>query len=156
MEASAGVILPDDYIKKISTAAHEVGALMVLDCIASGCVWIDMDDCGVDVLISAPQKGWSASPSAGLVMLSSRAVDQIEKTKLGKKSKIDGSKVHVGPSEAMSKSKKNIVDPESMIKIFGADAVRWFILSDSPPERDVQWSTEGVSAANKFIRIVKG
>ncbi len=80
VETSAGVILPDDYIKKISTAAHEVGALMVLDCIASGCVWVDMKNCGVDVLISAPQKGWSASPSAGLVMLSDRAVAQIEKT----------------------------------------------------------------------------
>ena len=80
VETSAGVILPDDYVKKITTAAHEVGALMVLDCIASGCVWVDMKDCGVDVLISAPQKGWSASPSAGLVMLSERAVSQIEKT----------------------------------------------------------------------------
>ena len=80
VETSAGVILPDDYIKKITTAAHEVGALMVLDCIASGCVWVDMKECGVDVLISAPQKGWSASPSAGLVMLSERAVAQIEKT----------------------------------------------------------------------------
>ena len=67
VETSAGVILPDDYIKKISTAAHEVGALMVLDCIASGCIWIDMEDCGVDVLISAPQKGWSASrPDASM------------------------------------------------------------------------------------------
>ena len=80
VETSAGVILPDDYIKKITTAAHEVGALMVLDCIASGCVWVDMKACGVDVLISAPQKGWSASPSAGLVMLSERAVSQIENT----------------------------------------------------------------------------
>ena len=80
VETSAGVILPDDYIKKVAAAAHDVGALMVLDCIASGCVWVDMEDCGVDVLISAPQKGWSASPSAGLVMLSQRAVDRIEKT----------------------------------------------------------------------------
>jgi len=80
VETSAGVILPDDYIRKIATAAHDVGALMVLDCIASGCVWVDMQDCGVDVLISAPQKGWSASPSAGLVMLSENAVTQIEKT----------------------------------------------------------------------------
>ena len=80
--------------------------------------------------------------------------DQIEKTKVGLTSKIDGSKVKVGPSEAMSKSKKNIVDPESMIKIYGADAVRWFILSDSPPDRDVQWSTEGVAAAHKFIQRI--
>ncbi len=82
--------------------------------------------------------------------------DQIEKNKDGFTSKIDGSQVKVGPSEAMSKSKKNIVDPESMIKIYGADAVRWFILSDSPPDRDVQWSTEGVSAAHKFIQRIWG
>tara|TARA_Y100001970_G_scaffold153682_1_gene188156 strand:+ start:14830 stop:17361 length:2532 start_codon:yes stop_codon:yes gene_type:complete len=82
--------------------------------------------------------------------------DQIEKNKDGFTSKIDGSRVKVGPSEAMSKSKKNIVDPESMIKIYGADAVRWFILSDSPPDRDVQWSTEGVSAAHKFIQRIWG
>ena len=80
--------------------------------------------------------------------------DQIQKTKEGFVSKIDSSKVKVGPSEAMSKSKKNIVDPESMIKIYGADAVRWFILSDSPPDRDVQWSTEGVSAAHKFVQRI--
>jgi len=80
--------------------------------------------------------------------------DEIQKTKEGFTSKIDGSEVKVGPSEAMSKSKKNIVDPESMIKIYGADAVRWFILSDSPPDRDVQWSTEGVSAAHKFIQRI--
>ena len=80
--------------------------------------------------------------------------EQIEKTKDGYTSKIDGSKVDVGPSEAMSKSKKNTVDPESMIKIYGADAVRWFILSDSPPDRDVQWSTEGVSAAHKFMQRI--
>ena len=80
--------------------------------------------------------------------------DEIQKTKEGFASKIDGLKVKVGPSEAMSKSKKNIVDPESMIKIYGADAVRWFILSDSPPDRDVQWSTEGVSAAHKFIQRI--
>lgn len=70
VETSAGIILPDDYITKMAAAAHEVGALMVLDCIASGCVWVDMAATGVDVLISAPQKGWSASPSAGVVVLS--------------------------------------------------------------------------------------
>ncbi|WP_170434959.1 aminotransferase class V-fold PLP-dependent enzyme [Ruegeria arenilitoris] len=73
VETSAGVILPDDYVTAMAAAAHEVGALMVLDCIASGCAWIDMKATGVDVLISAPQKGWSASPCAGLVMLSDRA-----------------------------------------------------------------------------------
>lgn len=80
VETSAGIILPDSYIKKMAQAAHEVGALMVLDCIASGCVWVDMRELGVDVLISAPQKGWSASPAAGLVMLSDRAVQRLENT----------------------------------------------------------------------------
>ena len=61
-------------------------------------------------------------------------------------------KVLVGPSESMSKSKKNTIDPEEMINIYGADAIRWFMLSDSPPERDVQWSQEGVSASYKFIQ----
>ncbi|MGB2358402.1 MAG: aminotransferase class V-fold PLP-dependent enzyme [Paracoccaceae bacterium] len=80
VETSAGVILPDDYIAAMASAAHEVGALMVLDCIASGCAWVDMRALGVDVLISAPQKGWSASPSAGLVMLSERALARLEET----------------------------------------------------------------------------
>ncbi|OWU72627.1 aminotransferase class V-fold PLP-dependent enzyme [Marinibacterium profundimaris] len=80
VETSAGVILPDDYVTAMATAAHEVGALMVLDCIASGCAWVDMKATGVDVLISAPQKGWSASPSAGLVMLSDRALARVAET----------------------------------------------------------------------------
>lgn len=80
VETAAGVILPDDYVTAMADAAHDVGALMVLDCIASGCAWIDMQATGVDVLISAPQKGWSASPSAGLVMLSERAEARLEQT----------------------------------------------------------------------------
>ncbi|MDF1718203.1 MAG: aminotransferase class V-fold PLP-dependent enzyme [Antarcticimicrobium sp.] len=80
VETAAGVILPDDYVTALAAAAHEVGALMVLDCIASGCAWIDMEKTGVDVLISAPQKGWSASPSAGLVMLSERAEARLAET----------------------------------------------------------------------------
>lgn len=80
VETAAGVILPDSYIAAMAEAAHAVGALMVLDCIASGCAWIDMRANGVDVLISAPQKGWSASPSAGLVMLSQNALARLEET----------------------------------------------------------------------------
>ncbi|MEO0502759.1 MAG: aminotransferase class V-fold PLP-dependent enzyme [Pseudomonadota bacterium] len=80
VETSAGVILPDAYVAAMAAAAHDVGALMVLDCIASGCAWVDMRALGVDVLISAPQKGWSASPCAGLVMLSDRAVARMEET----------------------------------------------------------------------------
>ena len=80
VETSAGLILPDAYLQALAAAAHEVGALFVLDCIASGCVWVDMAATGVDVLISAPQKGWSASPSAGLVMLSARAQARIGDT----------------------------------------------------------------------------
>ncbi|MGZ3217126.1 aminotransferase class V-fold PLP-dependent enzyme [Paracoccus sp. T5] len=80
VETSAGLILPDDYIAALAQAAHEVGALMVLDCIASGAIWVDMEATGVDVLISAPQKGWSASPAAGLVMLSDRAAERLAAT----------------------------------------------------------------------------
>ena len=80
VETSAGLILPDDYITALSAAAHDVGALMVLDGIASGCAWVDMAATGVDVYISAPQKGWSASPSAGLVMMSERAVERLGAT----------------------------------------------------------------------------
>lgn len=80
VETSAGIILPDDYIKALADAAHAVGALLVLDCIASGCVWVDMKATGVDVLISAPQKGWSATPCAGLVMMSARAAERLTTT----------------------------------------------------------------------------
>jgi leucyl-tRNA synthetase len=79
-------------------------------------------------------------------------VERIDTTNFIKKT--DKTKVKVGPSESMSKSKKNTVDPETMIKEYGADAVRWFILSDSPPEKDVQWSNTGVSSANKFLQKI--
>ncbi|MCI2394201.1 aminotransferase class V-fold PLP-dependent enzyme [Aliiroseovarius sediminis] len=69
VETSSGMILPDDYLKAVADAVHSVGGIFVLDCIASGCAWVDMKATGVDVLISAPQKGWSAQPSAGLVMM---------------------------------------------------------------------------------------
>lgn len=80
VETSAGIILPDDYLTALAEAAHEVGALFVLDCIASGCIWVDMAKTGVDVLISAPQKGWSATPCAGLVMMRQSAVDRLAQT----------------------------------------------------------------------------
>ena len=80
VETAAGIILPDSYLRALATAAHDVGALFVLDCVASGAVWVDMKAVGVDVLISAPQKGWSASPSAGLVMMSDRARARIDST----------------------------------------------------------------------------
>ena len=77
VETSAGMILPDDYIAAVGKAAHSVGAIFVLDCIASGCAWVDMKALGIDVVISAPQKGWSASPSAGLVMMSDAALERV-------------------------------------------------------------------------------
>lgn len=81
VETAAGLILPDDYIRAVTAAVHEMGGLFVLDCIASGCAWADMKALGVDVLISAPQKGWSSSPSAGLVMLSDAALARVRETK---------------------------------------------------------------------------
>uniref|UniRef100_A0A7S2UJY5 Aminotransferase class V domain-containing protein n=1 Tax=Attheya septentrionalis TaxID=420275 RepID=A0A7S2UJY5_9STRA len=73
VETSTGMILPDDYIKKAAAAMHEVGGLFVLDCIASGTVWADMKELGVDVVISAPQKGWTGPSCAALVMMSEQA-----------------------------------------------------------------------------------
>ena len=80
VETAAGMILPDDYLSAVADAAHEVGALFVLDCIASGAMWVDMQATGVDVLISAPQKGWSSSPCCAMVMLSERARTAIDAT----------------------------------------------------------------------------
>ncbi len=80
--------------------------------------------------------------------------DQVEKTPSGFIKKNDKKKVVVGPAESMSKSKKNTVDPELMIKQYGADSVRWFILSDSPPEKDIQWSDAGVISSNKFLQKI--
>lgn len=69
VETASGIVLPDDYVRSLAEATHEVGGTFVLDCIASGALWVDMTDLGVDVLVSAPQKGWSGSPCAGYVML---------------------------------------------------------------------------------------
>jgi aspartate aminotransferase-like enzyme len=94
VETSAGLVLPHDYVQRIALAVHEYGGLLVLDCIASGCAWVDMQDVGVDVLITAPQKGliishprahgtpvgWNSSPGCGVVMFSSRALSQLETT----------------------------------------------------------------------------
>lgn len=80
VETSCGMILPDDYILKMAEAVHATGGLLVLDCIASGTLWVDMEVLGVDVLISAPQKGWSGSPCCGLVMLSPLAYERINNT----------------------------------------------------------------------------
>jgi len=80
VETSAGMILPDGYLKAVSDAVHAVGGLFVLDCIASGAMWVDMQATGVDVLISAPQKGWSSSPCCAMVMLSERARQAIDAT----------------------------------------------------------------------------
>lgn len=76
VETASGMILPDDYLCAVADAVHAHGGLFVLDCIASGCAWVDMEACGVDVLISAPQKGWSAPPSAGLVMMNDAALER--------------------------------------------------------------------------------
>jgi aspartate aminotransferase-like enzyme len=80
VETSSGMILPDDYIRAVADAVHSVGGLFVLDCVASGTIWLDMESSGVDVLISAPQKGWSSSPCAGLVMLNQVSRERIEST----------------------------------------------------------------------------
>jgi aspartate aminotransferase-like enzyme len=80
VETSAGILMPDAYLKQIADAAHDVGAIFVLDCVASGALWVDMKATGVDVLITAPQKGWTSTPCAGVVMLSDRACARLEET----------------------------------------------------------------------------
>jgi aspartate aminotransferase-like enzyme len=80
VETSSGIILPDDYLRTVGAAAREVGALFVLDCIASGAMWVDMRATNVDILISAPQKGWSSSPCCAMVMLGERARAAIDAT----------------------------------------------------------------------------
>jgi len=80
VETASGIILPENYIRSVADAVHSVGGMFVLDCIASGAIWVDMEDSGVDILISAPQKGWSASPAFGLVMLSPQANEVINET----------------------------------------------------------------------------
>ncbi|MGB1441772.1 MAG: aminotransferase class V-fold PLP-dependent enzyme [Candidatus Puniceispirillaceae bacterium] len=80
VETSAGLLMPDEFIAQIASTAHEVGAIFVLDCVASGALWVDMGALGVDVLISAPQKGWTSTPCAGVVMLSDAALARMEDT----------------------------------------------------------------------------
>ena len=80
VETASGIMLPDNYIRALADAVHSVGGLFVMDCIASGTIWVDMEVSGVDILISAPQKGWSASPCCALVMLSSLGQERIENT----------------------------------------------------------------------------
>ncbi|MCP4432920.1 MAG: alanine--glyoxylate aminotransferase family protein [Gammaproteobacteria bacterium] len=80
VETSSGMLLPDDYLRRVAKATHAVGGLFVLDCIASGTIWVNMQECGVDILISAPQKGWSGSPCCALVMLNQNALARISST----------------------------------------------------------------------------
>jgi aspartate aminotransferase-like enzyme len=81
VDTSSGIILPEEYMTAVAAAVHEHGGMFVLDCVASGTVWVDMRAIGVDVLVSAPQKGWSASPCAALVMLGATALERIQQTK---------------------------------------------------------------------------
>ncbi len=80
VETASGILLPPDYVAELARATHAVGGLLVLDCIASGAIWVDMQASGVDVLLSAPQKGWSAVPSAGLVIFSPAAAERLAQT----------------------------------------------------------------------------
>ena len=77
VETASGMILPDDYIRALAQATHAVGGLLVIDCVASGAIWLDMAALGIDILLSAPQKGWSASPCCAMVMLNERAAARV-------------------------------------------------------------------------------
>ena len=81
VETSAGIMVSDGFLKEVSDAVHEVGGLFVLDCVASGTLFVDMQKTGIDILLTAPQKGWSASPCAAAVMMSPRGRDLLNQTK---------------------------------------------------------------------------
>ena len=80
VETASGIMLPDGYIAKLAEAVHAVGGLLAVDCIASGCIWLDMEKLGIDILLSAPQKGWSGTPCGGLVMLNGTAYQKAQET----------------------------------------------------------------------------
>ncbi len=80
VETASGIILPDDYLQRVAAAVHAHGGLFVLDCIASGAIWVDMKACGIDILLSAPQKAWSSPPSSALVMFGAEAARRLEQT----------------------------------------------------------------------------
>ena len=80
VETASGIMLPDDYLKAVAQATHAAGGLFVLDCVASGCMWVDMQAIGVDVIVTAPQKGWSGTPCCAMVMLSEKAAAVMEGT----------------------------------------------------------------------------
>ena len=80
VETASGILLPDAYLRAVADAVHAHGGMFVLDCIASGALWVDMPELGVDILISAPQKGWNSSACCGLVMLGKRARDELDRT----------------------------------------------------------------------------
>jgi aspartate aminotransferase-like enzyme len=81
VDTSSGILLPHEYLRAVGEVVRAQGGLFVVDCVASGTVWVDMQDCAVDVLLSAPQKGWSASPCAALVLLGERAAERIQQTR---------------------------------------------------------------------------
>jgi len=127
VETSSGMLLPDAYLRAVADAVHDHGGLLVLDCIASGTLWVDMKACGVDILISAPQKGWSGSPCAGFVMMSASALAALEGTRsssfacdLGKwldimKAYEDGSHAYHAtmPTDALRRSRDAMLEARS-------------------------------------------
>ncbi len=134
VETSAGMLLPPDYVQALAEAVHAVGGMLVLDCIASGAIWVDMRTSGVDVLISAPQKGWSGPPCAGLVMLNQRAREALASSTstsfacdLGKWSQIMQAYVNGGhayhatlPTDSLRAARDAMRDTES----FGLEQAR--------------------------------
>jgi aspartate aminotransferase-like enzyme len=131
VETSAGMILPEDYISQIAAAVHEGGGVVVLDAIAAGCIWVDIKALGVDVLITAPQKGWSGPACAGVVVLGEKAVAALETTKsssfiLNLKTWVNIMKAYEGgghayhatmPTDALVQTEEAIKD----MKAFGMD-----------------------------------
>ena len=94
VETAAGLMLPNDYIRKLGKTVRGNGGLLVLDCVASGAIWVDMQDMNVDILITVPQKGWSSTPSCGVVMLGERALERLQNPSPNGSFALDLSKWH--------------------------------------------------------------
>ncbi len=159
VETASGMMLPEDYIQAMARATHAVGGLFVLDCIASGAMWIDMAECDVDVLISAPQKGWSSTPSCGLVLLSAAAEKRLAETEsssfalnLAKWRDIVAAYEHGGhayyatmPTDALVQLHANVCETLAM----GLDEAR-------QAQLDLGWKVRDLLARDGFPSVAAG
>jgi len=120
VETAVGMILPDDYIRQVGNAVHDVGGVFVLDCIASGTIWVDMEKLGIDALISAPQKGWSGPCCVGIVALSERGYQRVQENESNCNSMVTDLKMwcHVMSEYEAGRFKYYTTLPTNALRVF--------------------------------------